>query len=104
MDRREFLSRSATAVAVYATSSLIGSPSFGAPKPKLTLLSGESRIIYYDKYGLITQADGDGADTAQREGMYWFARGMFRSGADFHKVHPWVTLRPGENGKTNLPK
>ena len=101
MNRRKFLVSSATA-ATYAMSSTVGFTLFAVPKPSLTLLSGESRTINYDKYGLIVQADRDGADTAQREGMYWFARGMFRFGADFHNVRPWVTLRPREDNKTNL--
>jgi hypothetical protein len=30
------------------------------------------RPVTYDQYGLITQQDLDGGDTAQREGWYWF--------------------------------
>jgi hypothetical protein len=101
MNRRKFLAGSATAVTAYAASSICGTSIFAAPKPTLTLQSGEDRTIWYDKYHLIVQANGDGADTAQREGMYWFARGMYRRGADFHNIHPWITLRPGENNQTD---
>jgi hypothetical protein len=71
-----------------------------APAPSLT--AGESALIHFDAHNLIVQANGDGADTAQREGMYWFARGMYRYGADFHRVRPWITLRPDENDKTDV--
>lgn len=30
--------------------------------------------MHRDQYGLIVQADGDGGDTCQRTGMYWFGR------------------------------
>lgn len=30
--------------------------------------------MHRDEYGLIVQADGDGGDTCQRTGMYWFGR------------------------------
>jgi len=33
----------------------------------------DPNVIYFDKLGLITQRNGDGGDTAQREGMFWLA-------------------------------
>jgi hypothetical protein len=48
-----------------------------APKP----IDG----IYFDRHGLIVQADGDGGDTAQREGMYWFARAMRERGEELSR-------------------
>ena len=32
--------------------------------------------IYFDNLGLLVQRDGDGGDTAQREGWAWFGVGI----------------------------
>ena len=50
--------------------------SFGTFSPLGTLrakpLAGTDPGIYFDDSGLIVQRDGDGGDTAQREGWVWF--------------------------------
>jgi hypothetical protein len=46
--------------------------------------------IYFDKHGLIVQNDGDGGDTAQREGWAWFG-----SWVRSEKMHdPWKVSFP----------
>lgn len=35
--------------------------------------------IYFDSHGLIVQRDGDGGDTAQREGFVWFGKWIYKS-------------------------
>jgi hypothetical protein len=34
--------------------------------------------IYFDGHGLIVQRDGDGGDTAQREGFVWFGKWLYQ--------------------------
>lgn len=34
--------------------------------------------IFFDSHGLIVQRDGDGGDTAQREGFVWFGKWLFK--------------------------
>ena len=58
--------------------------------------------MYLDSNGLIVQADGDGGDTAGREGDYWFAWGLgpftytseiFKMNLDRLQVSPGVFVR-----------
>lgn len=44
--------------------------------------------MHRDKWGLIVQADGDGGDTAQRTGMYYFGRWMHEANHLEGLVHP----------------
>lgn len=39
----------------------------------------------YDSYGLIVQTDGDGGDTAGREGDFWFFEGVMNGQAICHR-------------------
>lgn len=95
MNRREFVVRSATGLGATMLSSLLEpSAALAACSLKTTrwLRAGERGYMKYDREGLIVQLNGDGADTAQREGMYWFARGFYRSSAEF-PVKPPVPSR-----------
>ena len=35
--------------------------------------------VFFDAHGLIVQRDGDGGDTAQREGFAWFGKWLFKN-------------------------
>jgi hypothetical protein len=73
MNRREFLYSSAAAALV---------------PPAWPSSSGDP--LHLDKYGLIVQANGNGGDTAQREGWAWFGS-WIRS--EILK-NPWPVARP----------
>jgi hypothetical protein len=52
--------------------------------------------VYLDEYGLIVQADGDGGDTAQRTGMYYYLQddpAGFEKALDLLEVHPGIFVR-----------
>ena len=100
MNRRQFLSRSVAAVATLGVPAFLSMPSAESNSSSRSR-GGRRNYIWFDKNNLIVQANGDGADTAQREGMYWFARGMFRSGADFSNTREWIVVRPNEDAKTS---
>ena len=70
-------------------------------------LPGDRDVIYFDKYGLIVQRDGDGGDTAQRQGLMW--AGIFIReqvlGLKWHLTPPikfeasLSLLEPGSSGE-----
>lgn len=56
--------------------------------------------MYYDNNNLIVQRDGDGGDTAGREGDYWFAQGLYNHGNPgeiygFDSVLTHLQVNPG---------
>lgn len=54
-------------------------------------------MLYYDNNGLIVQKDGDGGDTAGREGDYWFQYGLLdtKGPEDFDRVLNLLQVSPG---------
>lgn len=49
-------------------------------------------FIQFDEHGLIVQADGDGGDTAQRTGMFYF---VYDDPASFARALDQLEVRPG---------
>lgn len=61
--------------ALAATGLVVSPPACARAASKSTPTAGSESWpnIHRDSYGLIVQSDGDGGDTAQREGFVWFA-------------------------------
>lgn len=60
----------------------LGSSIAAAAIPVPLLAQGAHKTdpgIYFDSHGLIVQRDGDGGDTAQREGFVWFGKWIYNN-------------------------
>ena len=64
--------------------------------------------IYYDDLDLIVQKNGDGGDTAQREGMYWLGNWVWENDLGLGRygeprkvtfTHVMDLLEDGQTGK-----
>lgn len=64
--------------------------------------------LHFDEYGLIVQGDGDGGDTAQRTGMYYFLhddREGFERALSQLEVRPGIYVRhPQQDGFRSDPR
>ncbi len=70
--------------------------------------SAPSLPVHTDDLGLIVQSDGDGGDTAQRTGMYYYlnndAEG-FQKALDHLEIHPGIYVRhPSQDGFRSDPR
>ena len=109
--RREFLSMSAsaaTAVPFLQTFANAQEPERAAAIPVRTEQQAAGtplkfqdvrNQIAFDRYGLIIQRDGNGGDTAAREGMYWLARAA-RDNFGFYNAPGKPKLKPFQAWRT----
>jgi hypothetical protein len=72
MDRREFVTGAIGVLAAATNSSLTRTGQQSALTSSAARGCEDPRHINYDRHGLIVQYNGDGGDTSQREGWYWF--------------------------------
>ncbi len=81
--------------------------SFYLPRVRMSRINEPDIFIHFDRYGLIVQADGDGGDTAQRTGMFYFIHRDptgFRKALDKLEVRPGIYVRhPFQEGFRNDP-
>lgn len=65
-------------------------------------------LVYMDEHGLIVQADGDGGDTAQRTGMFYYVYhdpDGFARALDLLEVYPGIYVRhPFQDGFISDPR
>ncbi len=78
------------------------------PRVRMSQINDPDVFIHFDRYGLIVQADGDGGDTAQRTGMFYFVHRdpeAFRKALDKLEVQPGVYVRhPFQEGFRSEPR